>query len=160
MRAQLLSMALLLIGILSCDSSKPTPTPVAPIAAKPVVRDEQGNELIEPEVVRSKQVQNDNRDVKTVIVGNANGEYVLSCNMKAENCVTPVPGKDYYVFNKTSKWRMPGATKSITLTWIQDWTVSYPNAENLALLPAGGGQPEEMGMYWLDSWTTASAHGK
>jgi len=132
MRAQLLSMALLLIGILSCDSSKPTPTPVAPIAAKPVVRDEQGNELIEPEVVRSKQVQNDNRDVKTVIVGNANGEYVLSCNMKAENCVTPVP----------------------------DWTVSYPNAENLALLPAGGGQPEEMGMYWLDSWTTASAHGK
>ena len=73
--------------------------------------------------------------------------------MKADNCLTPAPGKDYYVFDKNSKWRMPGATKSMTLSWIQDWSVKYPNGENIALIPAGGGAPQEMGMYWLDSWS-------
>jgi hypothetical protein len=35
----------------------------------------------------------DNRGVKTITVGNANGDYLLVCNMKA----LAVPGKDYYV---------------------------------------------------------------
>ena len=152
-KAQGFGIALLLLGTLSCSSSKPTPTP-APTIVKPVpVKDEEGNALTEPEKVRSKQVQNDNLGVKIVTVGNVNGDYALGCNMKAENCLTPVPGKDYYLFNKNTKWKMPGATKSITLSWIQDWSVKYPNGENIALIPAEGGDPQEMGMYWLDSWS-------
>jgi hypothetical protein len=149
-----LGIALLFLGTLSCTSSQPAPA-TAPVAINPVpVKDEEGNELTEPEKVRSKQVQIDNsRGVKVVIVGNVNGEYTLGCSRKGDNCVTPVPGKDYYVFNKNTKWKLPGATKSVTLSWIQDWTVKYPNGENIALVPAeGGAPPEEMGMYWLQSW--------
>ena len=73
--------------------------------------------------------------------------------MKADNWLTPAPGKDYYLFNKNTKWEMPGATKFITLSWIQGWSVSYPSGENIALIPAEGGAPQEMGMYWLDSWS-------
>jgi hypothetical protein len=40
-------------------------------------KDEQGNDLVMPEMVRSEQVQNDNHGVKTVTVGNANGDYAL-----------------------------------------------------------------------------------
>jgi hypothetical protein len=124
--AQAFSIALLLLGTFSCTSSQPTPAP-APAVVKPVpVKDEEGNVLTEPEKVRSKQVQNDNRGVKLVTVGNVNGDYALGCNMKAENCLTPAPGKDYYVFNENTRWKMPGATKSITLSWTQDWSVKYP----------------------------------
>jgi hypothetical protein len=159
-KAQALGIALLFLGALSCRSSQPTTAP-APAVVKPVpVKDEEGNELTEPEKVRSEQVQNDNRGVKTVTVGNVNGNYVLSCNMKADNCVTPAPGKNYYIFNKNTKWKMPGATKSITLSWIQDWSVEYPNGENIALIPAEGGAPEEMGMYWLDSWSADTKPNK
>jgi hypothetical protein len=73
--------------------------------------------------------------------------------MKADNCVTPTPGRAYYLFNRNTKWKMPGATKTITLSWIQDWSVKYPNGENIALIPVEGGEPGEMGMYWLDSWS-------
>lgn len=160
MTTKAFTIVALLLGTISCTSSQPTPA-AAPAVVKPVpVKDEEGNVLTEPEKVRSKQVQNDNRGVKIVTVGNANGNYTLGCNMKAENCLTPVPGRDYYLFNKNSKWKMPGATKSITLSWIQDWSVKYPNGENIALIPVEGGDPQEMGMYWLDSWTADTKPAK
>ena len=150
----LCGIALLLLGTISCTSSKPPTPAAAPTVVKQVLpKDEQGNELTEPEKVRSKQVQIDNRGVKTITVGNENGDYVLSCNMKADNCVTPVPGKNYYIFNKNTEWKMPRATGYITLAWLQDWSVKYNNGENIALVPVGGGAPEEIGMYWLDSWS-------
>src|ERR1700720_1619337 len=100
-KAQAFGIALLLLGTFSCTSSQPT---LAPAVVKSVpVKDEEGNVLMEPEKVRSKEVQNDNRGVKIVTVGNVNGDYALGCNMKAENCLTPAPGKDYYVFNKNTK---------------------------------------------------------
>jgi hypothetical protein len=74
--------------------------------------------------------------------------------MKARGCITPVSGKNYYVFNKNTKWKMPGARDYITLTWLQDWTVIYTHGESISLLPAEGGSPYELGMYWLQSWTT------
>src|SRR5262249_47325276 len=47
---------------------------------------------------------------KTVHFEVANSvHYLLVCKMKALGCITPVPGKDYYVFNKNTKWKMPGA---------------------------------------------------
>ena len=152
--ARALGVALLLLGTFACTPSQPTTSAAAPVTAKPVpVKDEQGNDLTEPGKVRSKRIQTDNRQVKTVTVGNANGDYVLGCNMKGANCLTLTPGKDYFLFDKNAKWKMPGATKSITLSWIQDWSVSYPSGENIALVPAEGGTaPQDMGMYWLISW--------
>lgn len=157
MTPRLCILLLLTLGLLSCTSTTPTSTPAVPAVVKHVVpKDEEGHEMIEPERVRSKQVQIDNRGVKTVTMGNANGEYALGCNMKANNCVTPTPGRDYYIFNKAAKWRMPGATESITLKWVQDWTESYPTGENIALVASEGGQVEELGMYWLVSWTAGA----
>ena len=153
MKTWRIGIVLLLIGILSCTSSTPIANPT--VTRPPLPKDEQGNELPIPEIVRSQQVQNDNRGIKIVTLGNTNGDYVLSCNTKADNCLTPTPGKDYYVFTKMTKWKFPGATKYVTLAWFQDWTVSYPNGENVALVPSDGGQPDEVGMYWLSSWAAA-----
>lgn len=52
---------------------------------------------------------------------------------------------------------MPGARDNITLTWLQDWTLTYTHGENVSLLPAEGGSPYELGMYWLQSWTAPDA---
>ena len=108
-----------------------------------------------PEIVRSKEVSIGGSGVKTVIVGNANGDYDLFCNTKADNCLTPIPAKDYYVFNEHTKWKMPGAKDYITLKWVQDWTVKYDQAENIALFPVEGGAPEDIGVYGLSSWRGA-----
>jgi len=52
---------------------------------------------------------------------------------------------------------MPGAKDFITLAFVQDWTVSYNQGENIGLVPqeADGAGPEGMGMYTLDSWTAS-----
>jgi hypothetical protein len=147
--------AVLVVGMLSCTSQSPTPsaktnaTPSKPALPK----DENGDVLPMPEIVHARQVHIG--EVKTVIVGNDNGEYTLFCNTKADNCLTPAPAKDYYVFNSRTKWKMPGAKDYITLKWVQNWTVTYNNAENIALLPAEGGAPDEVGMYGLSSWKAA-----
>ena len=154
MQAWRVSILLLVLGMLSCTRANQNPQTASPAAVKPfIAKDEQGNELTIPEIVRSERVQNDNRGLMWVTVGNSGGDYVLACNRKADACITPIPGKDYYVFNKTTKWKFPGAAKSVTLAWIQDWTISYLNGENIALVPAEGGQPTEVGMYWLETWT-------
>jgi hypothetical protein len=145
--------AVLAVVMLSCKSS-PTPSAAAnPALTKPALpKDESGNDLPVPEIVHARQVHMEAGDVKSVIVGSDNGEYTLFCNTKASNCLTPVPAKDYYVFNSNTKWQMPGAKGYITLKWLQDWMVSYPKAENIALVPAQGGAPDESGMYGLSSW--------
>jgi hypothetical protein len=136
MKAKLFGVAVFLFGTLSCTSSKPTPPAEVPAVVKRIIpKDESGKELTEPEIVRSKQVQIDNRGIKTITVGNANGDYALSCNMKADYCLTPVPGKGYYVFNKTSKWKMPGATSYITLAWLQDWAGFIPEWREYFVVP-------------------------
>ena len=154
--AEQIGIALLTAAMLSCKSQAPTP-PVAaatqPTPAKPALpKDENGAELPMPEIVHSKQVRIEPRDLKTVIVGSEKGEYNLFCNTKAANCLTPVPARDYYVFNDNTKWKMPGAKDHISLKWIQDWTVKYNQSENIALMPVEGGAPEEIGVYGLSSW--------
>ena len=154
-RARRIGVLLLVMGMVSCKSQLPPPPAVAatPVPAKPALpKDENGYDLPIPEIVRSRQVRIENGDLKIVIVGNNNGEYTLFCNTKADNCTTPVPAKDYYVFNKDTKWKMPGAKDYMTLKWIQDWTVKYNQAENIALIPVEGGGPSELGMYGLSSW--------
>jgi hypothetical protein len=153
-----IATAVLVAGRLSCKSQLPTPIAATnPTPAKPVLpRDENGNDLPMPEIVHARQVHIESGDVKTVIVGNDNGEYTLFCNTKASNCLTPAPAKDYYVFNSRTKWKMPGAKDYITLKWVQDWTITYNKAENIALVPAEGGGPDELGMSGLSScWKAA-----
>lgn len=150
-----IGIALLMLGLLSCKSQAPThpDTAASPTANKPALpKDENGYDLTLPEIVHSKEVRIEGGDLKAVIVGNENGEYNLFCNTKASNCLTPVPAKNYYVFNKNTKWKMPGAKDYITLKWVQDWTVTYNKAENIALVPTEGGAPDEIGLYGLSSW--------
>jgi hypothetical protein len=151
-----IGIAVLVVLTLSCKSSPAPSTATNPSRTKPALpKDENGNDLQMPEIVHVRQVHIESGDVKSVIVGNDNGEYTLFCNTKASNCLTPVPAKDYYVFNSNTKWKMPGAKDYITLKWVQDWTVSYPKTENIALVPAESGGPDEFGMYGLSSWKAA-----
>jgi hypothetical protein len=107
--------------------------------------------LTPPEIVQVEVVRAD-ADSKFVVVGNEKGSYRLSCNLKAGGCLTPVPGRAYYVFDKSTRWKMPGATEIIGLAFVQDWTVSYKQGENIGLVPKDSGGPGELGMYMLETW--------
>jgi hypothetical protein len=96
------------------------------------------------EVVRFENVQ----EVKAVYVGNANKHYVLFCSVKTDGCITPEEDKDYLLFNKDSRWMMPGATKFLTLADMQDFTVTYNQGENIGLIAKDGSSG--IGMFVLD----------
>ena len=107
-----------------------------------------------PEIVRleSERVYSRSR-VKTVIVGNAIGRYTLSCNLKAEGCMSPIPDRDYYVIKSETLWRMPGGARDIDLDTLHDFTTTYFNAENIGLVRVdSGGETGAIGMYTLGSW--------
>ena len=63
-----------------------------------------GKPIVPPETVtlRSVEVVGDG---KTLIMGNAAGEYRVSCNTKAMGCETPVHGTSYLLFDKRTYWR-------------------------------------------------------
>ena len=111
--------------------------------------------IVPPEIVRSEEVHI-RSGVKSLTVGNANGHYSLSCNTNALGCMTPTPGKNYLLFTKTTRWKLPGAKEYLTLEFLQDWTVTYNQAENIGLVPGDEGSPGELGMYWLRSWSSNS----
>jgi hypothetical protein len=115
---------------------------------------DEGSGLTPPEIVRLENVRLE-EGAKTIIVGNDNGRYVLSCNIKASGCLTPLPGIDYFVFTKDTRWKVrPGATESMTLQFIQDWTESYTDTENIGLVPTKEpGQGRSLGVYIFESWT-------
>jgi len=124
-------------------------------AAEGQKKQSQDDAVVLPEVVRSKSVHIAN-GLKTVTVSNANGEYLLSCNIQASSgCITPIPGKNYQLFNKNTRFKRPGAKDFITLAFVQDWTVSYKEGENIGLVPEepDGAGPAGFGMYTLDSWS-------
>jgi hypothetical protein len=108
------------------------------------------HDIVPPEIVQSRNVHVDG-DVKTVTVGNANRHYSLSCNVKAAGCITPEPNKNYLLFNKGTRWKMPGAKDFISLAFVQDWTVKYNEGENIGLVPEQGGSPDELGLFLLDT---------
>jgi hypothetical protein len=146
-----LLLALLTVSAVSCSSSPPKAASAnAQVKAAPsptVVQPNPNEGLTPPEVVRSEEVRIEHI-LKYVTVGNAQGHYHLSCNAKLDSCITPVPGKDYFVFSKTTRWQFPGATKVATLKFFQDFSVTYNDQENVALVPSDG----PFGMYTLDSW--------
>jgi hypothetical protein len=107
--------------------------------------------VVPPEVV---QLENERAEAGalTVTVGNSKGHYVLTCNLQASGCITPKPARNYLLFDKSTYWKMPGAKDFITLQFVQNWTVTYKDIENIGLVPEDSGGPEELGMYMLRSW--------
>jgi Caspase domain len=105
--------------------------------------------LVPPEIVHAEDEWTDN-DIKTVMAGNDSRHYLLFCNINSAGCVTPEPSKNYLLFNKNTRWKMPGATDFITLQFVQDWTVTYKQGENIGLVPEQGGGPKELGIYVLE----------
>jgi hypothetical protein len=155
-----LILALLSFGVLlSCSSSRPKTSASANSYIKPTADAtlEQPNKqpridgVRPPELFRSEGVRIE-KGVKILTVGNVQGHYLLSCNTNLDSCVTPIPGKDYLLFTKTTRWKFPGAKDFVTLEWIQGWSGSYNNEENMALLPEDGHRSTGWGTYWLRSW--------
>jgi hypothetical protein len=104
--------------------------------------------LVPPEVVQLEHVQVEG-DMRTVYVGNANNDYLLYCNIKADGCITPQENKNYLLFNGNTRWKMPGAKDFLTLAVIQDWTVKYNQGENIGLMSEDGKGPS-LGLFMLD----------
>jgi hypothetical protein len=147
-----------LLALLSCSSTPTRPASAsshtadaALTAAKQPDQQQQDDGVIPPEIVRVEAVRIENR-VKILTVGNVQGHYLTWCNADVDSCITPIPGKDYLLFTKATRWRFPGAKDFMTLKWIQDWSITYNNQENIALVPRDGGGPNVLGMYVLRSW--------
>jgi hypothetical protein len=104
-------------------------------------------DIVAPEVVRLENVRVDG-DMKIVTMGNAKKHYSLFCNVKADGCITPERNKNYLLFNKDTRWKMPGAKDFITLSFVQDWTVKYNEGENIGLVSEDGNGG--LGMFLLD----------
>lgn len=106
-----LALALLTSSLLfSCS----TPSATKPASDKAQVKptpgytvdqpnpERQADALIPPETVRSEGVRIE-YGAKTLTVGNAQGRYLLSCNISDDSCITPIPGKNYLLFTKATK---------------------------------------------------------
>jgi hypothetical protein len=106
-------------------------------------------DVVPPEVVQFENMHIDG-DMKIVTVGNANRHYSLICNINAEGCITPERGKNYLLFNKNTRWKMPGAKTFLTLSFIQDWTSKYNQGENIGLVSEQSGGPNTLGMFVID----------
>jgi hypothetical protein len=89
---------------------------------------------VRPEIVQLENVFVEN-EMRTVYVGNANNHYLIYCNTKAEGCFTPEENKNYFLFNESTRWKMPGAKEFLTLAFMQEWFVKYNQGENVALVP-------------------------
>src|ERR1700758_4427389 len=103
-------------------------------AMSAAARADDAGKIIPPEVVQVEAV-NITDEIKYVTIGNQMGSYLLMCNIHVDGCITPEPGASYYLFNKNTYWKMPGAKEFIDLKWVQDWTATYNQAENVALVP-------------------------
>jgi hypothetical protein len=135
-----LTTLFLSLGFFSCTST---------VSAPPSKIEAAAPNLIPPQIVRSERVQSDNRGVKTLTVGDTDSDYVISCDVNQGSCITPVPGKDYYLFTKN--WEFLGVKDSVTLESSQSWSGTYNHRENIALVPAEGDRTQ-MGVYWLNAW--------
>ena len=148
-----------------CSCSK-TPKPEAPILSLPAhLIDSDGTAVAgapEPEVVQLKRIETLGT-TKYVTVGNVAGEYVLVCNLGANDkehnsilsCLSPAPLRDYLLFRDNTQWQLKSAKRPMNLKFMQDFSVIYNEKENVGLLPAKSSidPNEQYGVYWLSSWT-------
>ena len=159
-KLKLLQAMTLLVFLCACSNTPKTPEVITPLPAHAINAD--GTPVAgvpEPEVVQLENVETVQGTLH-VTVGNALGDYVLVCNFASnpevgiQSCLAPQPQRDYLLFRKNTKWLMKGAEQPIDLKFMQDWSVSYNDAENIGLLPAKKSQAEQFRMFWLLSWTT------
>jgi hypothetical protein len=153
---------LLAAGLCSCaNAPKPSPA-VEPLPAHLIASD--GVPVPgapEPEVVQLKKIE-DSGGTKHITVGNIAGDYVLVCNLDAnkeygvKSCFSPRPQQEYLLFRRNTKWLKKGAEQPMNLQFMQDFSVTYNNAENVGLLPARNSNDEYFGVYWVLSWTAKS----
>ena len=159
MKPQIVAILLvtaILIGIAVLHDAKlQTKTEQPKPAAQSVSSAAPDSTLVAPDTVRVEKVTFVG-SVKNLTVSDAKGRYMLACNSGLDTCLTPAPSKDYFLFNKTTKWKFPGATGYVTLDWLQDWSIKYTNLENIALVPDEGARTA-IGMYWLVSWSKNEA---
>jgi len=106
-------------------------------------------DIVPPEIVRFENVRIDG-DMKIVTMGNAKRHYSLFCSLKADGCITPKSGKNYLLFNKDTRWKMPGATDFITLKFVQGWAGKYNEGENIGLVSEDANDDVRFGMFLLD----------
>jgi len=106
--------------------------------------------IVPPEVVRFENVRIED-DVKTVTVGSANRHYSLYCNTKTDGCITPEANKNYFLLNKDTQFKMPGAKGLMTLSFVQDFTVKYNKGENIGLVAAEDVIGPSLGIFLLDT---------
>ena len=154
---------ILVLTLCSCSGTKSS-EPVKPPTAHLVTSD--GTPVSgapEPEVVRLIKIESVGEE-KHVTVGNVDGRYVLVCNEETndehhaiKSCLTPRPQRDYLLFKSNTKWLVAGATEPMTLSFMQDYTVSYNRAENIGLMSSQKSDNEGFGVYWLLSWTANSS---
>ena len=91
-------------------------------------------------------------------MSNSAGEYHLACNTKRRGCETPEPGKNYLLFSKRTRWKYPNAEGYIDLAFIEDWTGTYTQSENVGLAPQDNQAPGfAMGIYILESFNASKA---
>ena len=112
---------------------------------------------IRPQIVRVQKIENRN-GIKYIYVGNGNGSFSLVCDQEQESCITPISGMDYFLFNKDTRWKFSKAKEFATLKFFQDWSITYNNQENVALVPVFRNQSNQWetkgdwGIFWLESW--------
>jgi hypothetical protein len=153
-----IALPLLSIALCACSGSPQKSTITEPLAAHLLYTD--GAPVPgapEPEVVQMKSVETIQRELH-VTVGNSSGDYVLVCNVESnkngeQNCLAPQPQRNYLLFRKNTKWLMKGATTPMGLDFMQDWSVTYNDKENIGLMPAKRMEKESFQMFWLSSWT-------
>jgi hypothetical protein len=114
----------------------------------------------EPEVVQLRNVEMV-EGMMHVTVGNVGGDYVLVCNpsvnkdVGVQSCLALRPQRDYLLFRKNTKWLVKGAKEPINLEFMQVWSVTYNDKENIGLLPARNSEEEHFRLFWLSSWTAS-----
>jgi len=112
----------------------------------------------EPEVVQLGSVETIQGTLH-VTVGNVAGEYALVCNLDAnkevgvQSCLAPRPQRNYLLFRKNTRWMIKGAKEPMNLEFMQDFSVTYNDRENIGLLPAKNSEEEHFRLFWLSSWT-------
>lgn len=154
------NLTLLLCFVLySCSRGLSPTDPFKPLPAHAVADGTPVPGSPEPEVVQLRKIETVGT-AKHVTVGNAAGDYMLVCDLGAngetgiQSCVSPDPLRDYLLFRTETKWLRKGATQPMSLKFMEDFSVSYNDHENVGLMAAKPATEENFGVYWLSSWSS------
>lgn len=96
--------------------------------------------------------------IMRIVMHSKEGIYVFVCNIKAAGCITPFPGKPYWLLTASAP------VGKLDLKWLANFYVEYHNVTNVGIIPAWKGwtgqkdsmrEYREVGAYALRSFTVA-----